>query len=184
MCDLGEPDEAIDGPDSGYDIVVDDETVEGELLNNQYGHDNPQIHQVQHIAHVQNLQQFSPAYPVGAVYHPNVHNHGQGVYFKQNNQPVVKSAINITEVESKTTEIKPIESKIVDIRTEQTAKITSTEKTEQPMKLEKAEPTTLPAPISKILGVDVAAKDKNWTQSSQAIRILNDRFCAQRWAIF
>lgn len=165
----GEPDEAIDGPDSGYDIVVDDETVEGELLNNQYGHDNPQIHQVQHIAHVQNLQQFSPAYPVGAVYRPNVHNHG-GVYFKQNDQPAVKSAINITEADSKTTEIKPDENKISDIKTEQTVKLASTEKieqvekvltTEQSTKLEKVAPTTLPAPINKILGADVAAKEKN-----------------------
>lgn len=30
-----EPNEAIDGPDSGYDIVVDDDTVSHELFNNQ-----------------------------------------------------------------------------------------------------------------------------------------------------
>lgn len=32
-----EPNEAIDGPDSGYDIVVDDDTVSHELFNNQQG---------------------------------------------------------------------------------------------------------------------------------------------------
>lgn len=148
----GDPDEAIDGPDSGYDIVVDDETVGSELVNNQYGHDNPQIHQVQHIAHVQNLQQFSPAYPVQPLYQPNVHNHGQPlpIYFKQNNVPAEKSATGGTETVNKTADTKPIENK-----TEQAEKM---KKTEQQEKLEKIEPTKLPAPMNEILGVNTTAK--------------------------
>lgn len=169
---IGEPDEAIDGPDSGYDIVVDDETVNSELLNNQYGHDNPQIHQVQHIAHVQNLQQFSPAYPVQPLYRPNVHNHGQSVYFKQNDQPAEKSAINITEkAEEKPTENKSeeksTETKTTDNKIEQTKTIESTESTEkaekieQTEKFEKTEATKLPTPMNTVLGLDNNAKEKN-----------------------
>ncbi|XP_055303086.1 uncharacterized protein LOC129568806 [Sitodiplosis mosellana] len=163
----GDVEEAIDGPDSGYDIVVDDETVGSELVNNQYGHDNPQIHQVQHIAHVQNLQQYAPTFPVPLqpLYLPN----GQQVYFKQNDVPTEKSAGSIIEAENKIAATKTIE-----IKTEQPEKITKTEqpiklekmkqtvkvdKMEQPEKSETIEPTTkLPTPMIEILGVNATAK--------------------------
>ncbi|XP_055303082.1 uncharacterized protein LOC129568805 isoform X2 [Sitodiplosis mosellana] len=142
--------------DTGYDSVAEDEVE----VNNQYGHENPQIHQVQHIAHVENLQQFSPAYPVQPIYRPHIHNHGQPVYFKQNDVPTEKSAGNTVETENKITETKTIETK-----TEQGEKIT---KTEQPAKIEKTElaeksdtiesSTKLPASIIEILGVNPTAK--------------------------
>lgn len=90
-----EAQEAEDVSDSGYDIVVDDETVSSELLNNQ-GDSSPQINQVQHIAHVQNLQQFSPYLPVQP-HVPQIH-HVHGIaYYKQNDQPAEKSVLNITD---------------------------------------------------------------------------------------
>lgn len=129
------------------------------MVNNQYGHENPQITQVQHIAHVQNLQQFSPAYPVQPVYRPNVHNHGTPIYFKHNDVPTEKSAPIVAETENKITEIKTAVAK-----TEQPEKIEKMEqpekmgKTEVPVKSQKIEPTKLPAPINQIFGVNATAK--------------------------
>lgn len=99
---IGEPDEAFDGPDSGYDIVVDDEAVGA----NQYGHDTPQIHQVQHIANVETLQQFSPAYPLQPIYRPVVYNHGAVSYFKENDVSELRTAPNATETGAKEQEDK------------------------------------------------------------------------------
>lgn len=126
-------------------------------MNNQYGHDNPQIHQVQHIAHVQNLQQFSPAYPVQPIYHPNIHN-GQPIYFKQNDEPAEKSVLNLIK-----TIIKPTNSETT------TNNIELTDKTENPetdttkaelMKVEttKVETTKLPSPMNEILAINAARK--------------------------
>lgn len=142
-----------DAVDTGYDTVGDDDEEEA---SSQHEHTEPQIQQVQHIHHVENLQQFSPAYPVPTVYRPHVHNHGQTVYFKQNDVPVEKSATEIVETENKISEIKMIENKTEQVekiaKIEQPAKI---EKTEQAEKSEKIEPTTkLPAPMNKILGVN------------------------------
>lgn len=108
---------------------------------------------MQHIAHVQNLQQFSPAYPVQPVYRPNVHNHGQPIYFKQNDVPTEKSASStiIAETDNKIAET----TKTIESKTEQAVKI---EKTEQPEKSEKIEPTKLPTPMNEILGVNATAK--------------------------
>lgn len=96
---LGEPDEAFDGPDSGYDIIVDDEAVVS-----QYGHERPQIHQVQHIHNIETLQQFSPAYPVQPIYRPVVYNQGSQSpfsHFKENDAATSRIAPNVTDVTEK-----------------------------------------------------------------------------------
>lgn len=161
----GEPDEAIDGPDDGYDIVVDDDTVGSELVNNQYGHESPQIHQVQHIAHVQNLQQFSPAYPVQPLYRPHVSNIGSGVYFKQN-EPEIKSVDNkLSEDKIERAETTTYESKIET--TEPTKIDSKTEKTEKTAfttveyKTDKIEVKKLPTPMNEVLAVDVTTVQNN-----------------------
>lgn len=150
FLNLGDVDEAIDGPDSGYDITVDDETVDSELLDNQHGQTNPQIQQVQHIAHVQNLQQFA-GFPIQPI---------KPIYFKQNVAPAEKSAANIVQTENKISETKTVESNTEEVekiaKTEQSTKM---EKTEQPKKVEKIVPTTnLPAPMNEILGINATAK--------------------------
>lgn len=131
---VADAEEAEDVPDSGYDIVVDDDTVSHELLNN-HGYDNPQVNQVQHIAHVQNLQQFSPYLPVNPVTVPHIHHvHGVG-YYKQNEAPSEKSVlgtVNTTEAETKI------------------------EKTTEQM----AEATKLPTPMAEVLALNVTEKLK------------------------
>lgn len=167
---IGEPDEAIDGPDSGYDIIVDDDAI-----NTQYGHDSPQIHQVQHIANVQTLQQFSPAYPVSPVYRPVVYHHepSSSSYFKENDAPVVRTAANITDELTKSSSAKPAETTVKpakeieeieksenSLSSEQTEKIGSLEEflTTLEAKLELASTTKLPAPMDEVLGVNATAK--------------------------
>lgn len=158
-----EPDEAIDAPDTGYDIVVDDDTVSSELLNH-HGYDNPQINQVQHIAHVQNLQQFSP-YIQPQQHIPQIHHvHGVGVYYKQKENPAEKSALNITAEKQK--DSIPSEKSVLDATTaKEKAEITENTKmadekltteakmlTEQSTTVtsefkEKIQSTTLPIPL-------------------------------------
>lgn len=170
----GEPDEAFDGPDSGYDIVVDDDAI-----NTQYGHDSPQIHQVQHIANVETLQQFSPAYPVSPIYRPVVYNHGpsSNPYFKENDAPVVRTAANITDEGTKSnTSAQPTETtaepaKHIEeteksentLSSEQTEKIASLEEilTTLEVKLELASTTKLPAPMDAVLAVNATAAKTN-----------------------
>lgn len=134
--------EAEDIPDSGYDIVVDDDTVSTDLFNN-HGYDNPQINQVQHIAHVQNLQQFSPYVP-GQPHIPQIH-HVHGVaYYKQNDKPAEKSALNLTE--TKADETKKIDIKEIEKKTEEKKETEATTKLEE-LK-EKIQATTLPIPLA------------------------------------
>lgn len=163
---IGEPDEAIDGEDPGYDIVVDDESI-----NNQpYGHDNPQIHQVQHIANVETLQQFSPpAYPVQPIYRPVIYNHGTNhlPYFKQNDEPAVRTA-NATDDEVKIAvskeeaveESKVSEKSEITLSTEQTEKVERLEQvlTTEAAKLEVVATTNLPAPMAEVLAVNATTK--------------------------
>lgn len=175
---IAEPDEAFDGPDSGYDIVVDDDAI-----NTQYGHDSPQIHQVQHIANVETLQQFSPAYPVSPIYRPVVYNHGpsSNPFFKQNDEAAVTTAANITNDEIKSTstaesKIQPVKSSVdtkfepgkpIDeieksvntLNTEQTTKVEQLEKVSTILeaKLELAATTKLPAPMDQVLAVNTTA---------------------------
>lgn len=105
----------------------------------------------QHIAHVQNLQQFAPAFPVQPVYRPNVHNHGQPIYFKQND-PVEKAALNLTETETKTTaQNKTTDNKIEEPKT--------TERNESAEKSEKTEITKLPSPMNEVLAVNGTGKN-------------------------
>lgn len=94
-----EAQEAEDVSESGYDIIVDDETVSAELMNDNdnQGDSNPQINQVQHIDHVENLQQLSPYLPIQPAYVPQIHHVHAIAYYKQNDQPVEKSALNITD---------------------------------------------------------------------------------------
>lgn len=169
---LGEPDEAIDGADPGYDIVVDDDVV-----SNQYGHDSPQIHQVQHIANVETLQQFSPAYPLQPIYRPVVYSHGQGPLFKQNDENAVKTAANDTNTENKTEKTptdkteKVDESKIYDssAKTEQTNRVAETKlesttetaklKVTEAVKLAVTETAKLPTPMDQVLKINATTKE-------------------------
>lgn len=143
--------------------MVDDDTVGTELVNNQYGHENPQITQVQHIAHVQNLQQFSPAYPVQPLYRPHVSNIGSGVYFKQNDQPIEKSVdkkisenkIERAETTTYATKIETTGAAKIENKTEK-VEITTIES-----KADNVETKKLPAPMNEILAVNTTAIQNN-----------------------
>lgn len=176
MFQKGEPDEAFDGPDSGYDIVVDDEDVG----SNQYGHDTPQIHQVQHIANVETLQQFSPAYPLQPlqpIYRPVVYNHGAQTYFKENDAGALRTASNTTETDNKQNKnstntlgnaktdgkVKKLNSNNPLATSEKTAQVPKIEKVEQIASTEvaksaatEASSTKLPTPMDKALAVNTA----------------------------
>lgn len=147
-----EAQEAEDVPDSGYDIVVDDETVSSELLNNQ-GDATPQINQVQHIAHVQNLQQFSPYLPIQP-HVPQIH-HVHGIaYYKQNDQPSEKSALNITDeknIKADEKKAEPIPGKKDESKTTVQARTAATIK-------ERTQATTVPTVLETISKEQIAAK--------------------------
>lgn len=151
-----EAQEAEDVPDSGYDIVVDDETVSSELLNNQ-GDVNPQINQVQHIAHVQNLQQFSPYLPVQP-HVPQIH-HVHGIaYYKQNDQPAEKSALNITDGNKIKADEKKDEKKAAPIPDKpEEIKTTAQARTPETIK-ERIQATTVPIVLETISKDQNAAK--------------------------
>lgn len=151
-----EAQEAEDVSDSGYDIVVDDETVSSELLNNQ-GDVNPQINQVQHIAHVQNLQQFSPYLPVQP-HIPQIH-HVHGIaYYKQNDQPAEKSALNITDENKIKAYGKDDEKKAERIpEKKEETKTTAQAKTSETIK-EGIQATTVPTVLAAISKEQNAAK--------------------------
>lgn len=88
------------------------------------------------------------------IYHPNVHNHGTPIYFKQNDVPTEKSAVTVIETDNKITETKAIETK-----TDQPTKVEKMEQPKkQPEKVVKIEPTKLPTPMNEILGVNATAK--------------------------
>lgn len=168
---IGEPDEAFDGPDSGYDIIVDDDAV----VENQYGHDRPQIHQVQHIHNVETLQQFSPAYPLQPIYRPVVYNQGSQSpfsHFKENDAATSRIAPNATEsaankekkdatipltIEKKTSKVSNIE-KVEQIVPTEVAKSVVTEAS--------ASSTQLPTEIAKVLAIQTnnATATSVWTQ--------------------
>lgn len=143
--------------------------VEDDAPSNNYGHDNPQIHQVQHIANVETLQQFSPAYPVQPIYRPVVYNHGANnlPYFKQNDEPTVRT-VNATDSEVKaetSKESETVEKTEVLERSENTLSTGQTEKVEkldvlttEGTKLEAVDTTKLPAPIVEVLALNASAK--------------------------
>lgn len=148
------------------------------MIANQYGHDKPQIHQVQHIANVETLQQFSPAYPLQPIYRPVVYNHGSLSHFKENDADALRTAPNATKADkkeeknptnisenTKTDEklVKPntniplaISEKTIQApKVEKPEKIISTEKAKSELVTEASSPK-LPTPMDKVLATNAA----------------------------
>lgn len=133
---------------------------------------------MQHIANVETLQQFSPAYPLQPIYRPVVYNHGSLTHFKENDAGELRTAPNATATDNKdkkdskntpekikTNEnvTKPI-TNIPSATSEKTAQIPKIEKSEQiaPTGLTKSEVTDapsakLPTPMDKILTINADA---------------------------
>lgn len=140
--------------------------------SNQYGHDTPQIHQVQHIANVETLQQFSPAYPLQPIYRPVIYTN-----FKENDAGALRTASNATETDDKkkkdtknTSENTKTNEKVVNPETN--IPLATSEKTAQEPKIEKmkqnvstemvksevteASLSKLPIPMDKVLAINAA----------------------------
>lgn len=159
-----EAQEAEEVSESGYDIIVDDETVSAEQMDNNNQEDsNPQINQVQHIDHVENLQQLSPYLPIQPAYVPQIHHVHAITYYKQNDQPVEKSALNITDENKIKADDKIAEKKKDEKRAEplsekrdETKTIAQT-KTSETIK-ERIQVTTVPIVLAAISKEQNAAK--------------------------
>lgn len=141
--------------------------VDDEAVTNQYGHDKPQIHQIQHIDHVETLQQFSPGYPIQPIYFS---------HFKENDVGALRTAANTTEAsigkdnknKETTNAVKTtnIDEKIVNSNnntpltiSEKSTQIPITENTKQIASSELAksqvtEASKLPTPMDRILAVN------------------------------
>lgn len=131
---------------------------------------------MQHIANVETLQQFSPAYPLQPIYRPVVYNHGSLSHFKENDPGVLRTASNATqtdkkenkdptstpenikttEKESKSSSNMPLATSTQVPKVEKSEQIVSTETAKSEV-TEASSPSKLPTPMEKVLAVNAAS---------------------------